>query len=79
MHPWYGKDVFLICTRGEHAVRIEGPDGSTRIVPSAWTSLVPRVPDELDGTIVRLRPSAIASLARWVAARVEARDGEANS
>jgi hypothetical protein len=46
---------------GEHAVYIEREDGIRRIVPVAWTSLVPRVASRLaDGRRVRINPEG-----RW--------------
>jgi hypothetical protein len=49
---------------------VERADRDRRIIPIAWTSLIPRVPLGVrDGRLVRLGSDAALELARWTAAR----------
>jgi len=74
VHPLYGEQVEVVERYGRHALRVEQPDGQVRLVPAAWTDLVPR-PAALavQGRPVRLAPEALRELGAWVAARVSHR------
>ena len=56
---------------GRHALRVEQADGHLRLLPVAWTDLVPR-PAALavQGRPVRWAPEALRALGAWVAARI---------
>jgi hypothetical protein len=71
VHPLYGKRVEIVARYGRHALRVEQPDGQLRLLPVAWTDLVPR-PAALavQGRPVRLAPEALCELGAWVAARI---------
>ena len=71
VHPLYGQQVEVIERYGRHALRVEQPDGQLRLLPVAWTDLVPR-PAALavQGRPVRLAPEALRALGAWVAARI---------
>jgi hypothetical protein len=71
VHPLYGKRVEVVARYGRHALRVEQPDGQLRLLPIAWTDLVPR-PAALTvkGRPVRLAPDAMRDLGAWVAARM---------
>jgi hypothetical protein len=78
VHPLYGERVEILARYGRHAVRVEQPDGQLRVLPVAWTDLVPQ-PAALavQGRPVRLSPEALRELGAWVAARSESgRSGE---
>lgn len=72
VHPLYGERVEVVERYGRHALRVEQLDGHVRLVPAAWTDLVPR-PAALavNGRPVRLAPEALRELAAWVAARID--------
>jgi hypothetical protein len=74
VHPLYGERVEVVARYGRHALRVEQPDGQLRLLPAAWTDLVPR-PAALavQGRPVRLAPEALRELGAWVAARVSPR------
>lgn len=60
----------MISVYGKIAVWAETVDETLRLLPLAWTSLVPRpAPLALDGGVVRLAPEALRALASWVGAR----------
>ncbi len=42
VHPLYGERVEVVARYGRHALRVEQPDGQLRLLPVAWTDLVPR-------------------------------------
>ena len=42
VHPLYRKQVEVVGRYGRHALRVEQPDGQLRLLPVAWTDLVPR-------------------------------------
>jgi hypothetical protein len=71
VHPLYGQQVEVVERYGRHALRVEQPDGQLRLLPVAWTDLVPR-PAALavQGRPVRLAPEALRALGAWVAARI---------
>ncbi len=71
VHPLYGERVEVVARYGRHALRVEQPDGQLRLLPIAWTDLVPR-PAALTvkGRPVRLAPPALRELGAWVAARI---------
>jgi hypothetical protein len=70
VHPLCGARLEVVARYGRHALRVEQPDGQLRLLPVAWTDLVPR-PAALvvKGRPVRLAPAALRELAVWVAAR----------
>ena len=71
VHPRYGERVEVVARYGHHGLRVEQPDGQLRLVPVAWTDLVPRPPAlVLMGRPVPLAPDALRELGAWVAARV---------
>ena len=71
VHPLYGERVEVLARYGRHALRVEQPDGQLRLLPVAWTDLVPRpVALTLKGPPVRLAPDALRELGAWVAVRV---------
>ncbi len=74
VHPLYGQRVEVIARYSRHALRVEQPDGQLRLLPVAWTDLVPR-PAALavKGRPVRLAPDALRELGAWVAARISRR------
>lgn len=74
VHPLYGERVEVVERYGRHALRVEQPDGQVRLLPAAWTDLVPR-PAALavKGRPVRLAPDAMRELGAWVAARISSR------
>ena len=74
VHPLYGERVEVLARYGRHALRVEQPDGQLRLLPGAWTDLVPR-PAALavKGRLVRLAPDAVRELGAWVAARIGSR------
>jgi hypothetical protein len=74
VHPLYGERVEVVDRYGRHALRVEQPDGQLRLLPIAWTDLVPR-PAALavKGRPVRLAPDALRELGAWVAARIGSR------
>ncbi len=74
VHPLYGERVEVLARYGRHAPRVEQPDGQLRLLPVAWTDLVPR-PAALaaKGRLVRLAPDAVRELGAWVAARISRR------
>ena len=74
VHPLYLKRVEVVGRYGRHALRVEQPDGQLRLLPVAWTDLVPR-PAALAvrGRRVRLAPDALRELGAWVAARIRRR------
>jgi hypothetical protein len=74
VHPLYGQQVEVVERYGHHALRVEQPDGQLRLLPVAWTDLVPR-PAALavQGRAVRLAPEALRELGAWVAARITSR------
>ncbi len=69
VHPPYGERVEILARYG---LRVEQPDGQLRVLPVAWTDLVPR-PAALAvrGQPVRLAPEALRELGAWVAARID--------
>ncbi len=71
VHPLYGQQVEVVERYGRHALRVEQPNGQLRLLPVAWTDLVPR-PAALavQGRPVRLAPEALRELGAWVAARL---------
>lgn len=71
VHPLYGERIEIVERYGRHALRVEQPDGQLRLLPVAWTDLVPR-PAALavKGRPVRLAPEALRELGAWVAARL---------
>ena len=71
VHPLYGQQVEVVDRYGRHALRVEQPDGQLRLLPVAWTDLVPR-PAALavQGRPVRLAPEALRELGAGVAARI---------
>ena len=74
VHPLYRKQVEVVGRYGRHALRVEQPDGQLRLLPVAWTDLVPRPAAlALRGRRVRLAPEALRELATWVAARITSR------
>jgi len=88
VHPLYGEQVEVVERYGRHALRVEQPDGQVRLLPAAWTDLVPR-PAALTvkGRSARLAPDALRELGAWVGARlrrpsaaekVDAVDGDAH-
>jgi hypothetical protein len=74
VHPLYGQPVEVVDRYGRHALRVEQSDGQLRLLPIAWTDLVPR-PAALTvkGRPVRLAPEAMRELGAWVAARLSSR------
>ena len=71
VHPLYRKQVEVVGRYGRHALRVEQPDGQLRLLPVAWTDLVPRrAALALRGRRVRLAPEALRELGAWVAARI---------
>ena len=74
VHPLYGERVEVVARYGRHALRVEQPDGQLKLLPVAWTDLVPR-PAALavQGRPVRLAPDALRELGAWVAARIPSR------
>ena len=74
VHPLYGERVEVVARYGRHALRVEQPDGQLKLLPVAWTDLVPR-PAALavQGRPVRLAPDALRELGAWVAARISRR------
>jgi hypothetical protein len=74
VHPLYGEPIEVVDRYGRHALSVEQPDGQLRLLPIAWTDLVPR-PAALTGKgrPVRLAPEALRELDAWVAARVSCR------
>jgi hypothetical protein len=74
VHPLYGEPVEVVERYGRHALRVEQPDGHLRLLPVAWTDLVPR-PAALavQGRPVRLAPDALRELGAWGAARIGSR------
>jgi hypothetical protein len=74
VHPLYRKRVEVVDRYGRHALRVEQPDGQLRLLPVAWTDLVPRPAAlALRGRRVRLAPEALRELGAWVAARITSR------
>jgi hypothetical protein len=75
VHPLCGERVEIVARYGRHALRVEQPDGQLRLLPAAWTDLVPR-PAALtvQGCPVRLAPSALRELTAWVGARISRRE-----
>ena len=72
VHPLFGQELAVRSSYGPDAVWVETTDGKLRLLPLAWTSLVPRRESlEIDGQVVRLAPEALLDLAAWVAARAE--------
>jgi len=63
--------VEIVARYGRHALRVEQADGQLRLVPVAWTDLLPR-PAALAvrGQPVRLAPDVLRELGAWVAARI---------
>ena len=77
VHPWHGETVGVLSTWGNDGAYIERENGTRRIVPASWTSLVPRVDCRLaDGRAVRLGPETALELVRWVAARMKPTERE---
>ena len=74
VHPLSGEQVEVVERYGRHGLRVEQPDGQLRLLPVAWTDLVPR-PAALavKGRPVRLAPAALRELGAWVAARIGSR------
>jgi len=74
VHPLFGERVEVVGRRGRHVRQVEQPDGQLRLLPIAWTDLIPR-PAALtvEGQPVRLAPGALRELAAWVAARINGR------
>jgi hypothetical protein len=71
VHPLYRERVEVVARYGRHALRVEQPDGQLRLLPVAWTDLVPRPAAlALRGRRVRLAPDALRELGAWVAARI---------
>ena len=71
VHPLYLNRVELVGRYGSHALRVEQSDGQLRLLPVAWTDLVPRPAAlALRGRRVRLAPEALRELGAWVAARI---------
>ena len=71
VHPLYRKQVEVVGRYGRHALRVEQPDGQLRLLPVAWTDLVPRrAALALRGRRVRLASDALRELGAWVAARI---------
>jgi len=68
----YGEEVEVVARHGRHALKVEQPDGQVRLLPVAWTDLVPR-PAALtvNGRPVRLAPTALRELSAWVAVRIK--------
>ena len=74
VHPLYLKRVEVVGRYGHHALRVEQPDGQQRLLPVAWTDLVPRPAAlALRGRRVRLAPDALRELGAWVATRISGR------
>jgi len=74
VHPLYGERVEVVARYGRHALRVEQPDGQLRLLPVAWTDLVPRPAAlALRGRRVRLAPDALRELGAWVATRISGR------
>jgi hypothetical protein len=42
VHPLYGERVEILARYGRDGLRVEQPDGQLRVLPVAWTDLVPR-------------------------------------
>jgi hypothetical protein len=74
VHPLHGERVEVVARYGLHALRVERPDGQLRLLPVAWTDLVPR-PAALavKGRPVLLAPDALRELGAWIAARISRR------
>jgi len=71
VHPLCGERVEIVARYGRHALRVEQPDGQLRLLPVAWTDLVPRPAAlTMKGRPVRLAPGAVRELGAWVAARI---------
>jgi hypothetical protein len=74
VHPLYLKRVEVVGRYGRHVLRVEQPDGQLRLLPVAWTDLVPRPAAlALRGRRVRLTPDALRKLGAWVATRISCR------
>jgi hypothetical protein len=72
VHPLYGERVEILARYGRHGLRVEQPDGQLRVLPVAWTDLVPRATAlAVRGQPVRLAPEALRELGAWVAARID--------
>src|SRR5262245_33806733 len=72
VHPLYGERIEILARYGRHGVRVEQPDGQLRVLPVAWTDLVPRpAAVAVRGQPVRLAPEALRELGAWVAARID--------
>jgi hypothetical protein len=73
-NPLHGERVEIVARYGRHALRVEQPDGQLRLLPVAWTDLVPR-PAALavKGRPVLLAPDALRELGAWIAARISRR------
>jgi hypothetical protein len=71
VHPLCGARLDIVARYGHHTLRVEQSDGRLRLLPVAWTDLMPR-PAALvvDGRPVRLAPEALRQLGAWVAARI---------
>jgi hypothetical protein len=71
VHPLCGARLDIVARYGRHTLRVEQADGRLRLLPVAWTDLMPR-PAALvvDGHPVRLAPEALRQLGAWVAARI---------
>ena len=72
MHPLEGHELTIVKKYSETALLVETADGVPRVMPLAWTSLVPR-PDPLTigGRAVRLSPEGLRTLAPWVVAKID--------
>ncbi len=56
---------------GRHGLRVEQPDGQIRLLPIAWTDLLPRSASPvIQGRVARLAPEALRQLSAWVVARM---------
>jgi hypothetical protein len=66
-----GEQVEVVARHGRHALRVEQTDGQVRLLPVAWTDLVPRRAALIvNGRPVRLAPTALRELSAWVAVRI---------
>lgn len=65
--------VSVLRRYGNHALDVERENGMRRIIPTSWTSVVPRVVCRAgDGRVARLDPDSALELATWLtASRVE--------
>jgi hypothetical protein len=63
--------VEIIERYGRHGLRVEQPDDQIRLLPVAWTDLLPRSASPvIQGRVARLAPEALRQLSAWVVARM---------